>query len=266
MFDWLINLIRPLQFKGKSRLLSPLVPRTGMVSAIVHGFKIKLDLSDHIQRMVYMGCYERGETDVFKRYLKPGMTVVDVGANIGYFTLLAARIVGQNGKVIAIEPSQLVADQLKITLLENNIHNVILIRSGLGRYSGKTHLPNPISGNHTPSMLDLETSGSTVSLRTLDEVFDTLQLNKIDFIKIDVEGYEPEVFAGATNCLSLGRIHAILFELNRYWLSRANLTPQLVYDSIIKYGFEDRTETAFDSIAELSNRFLVLPIKRRELK
>ena len=232
MFDWLINLIRPLQFKGKSRLLSPLVPRTGKVNALVHGFKIKLDLSDHIQRMVYMGCYERCETDVFKRYLKPGMTVVDVGANIGYFTLLASRIVGRNGRVIAIEPSQYVAEQLE----------------------------------GTPSMLDLETSGSIVPLRTMDEIFDTLHINKIDFIKIDVEGYEPEVFAGATKCLSLGRIHAILFELNRYWLSRANLTPQLVYDSIIKYGFEDRTETPFDSIAELSNRFLVLPIKRRELK
>lgn len=266
MFDWLINLIRPLQFKGKSRLLSPLVPRTGKVNALVHGFKIKLDLSDHIQRMVYMGCYERCETDVFKRYLKPGMTVVDVGANIGYFTLLASRIVGRNGRVIAIEPSQYVAEQLEGTIFENNIDNVVVVRSGLGRYSGIIHLPNPSPGNHTPSMLDLETSGSIVTLRTMDEIFDTLHINKIDFIKIDVEGYEPEVFAGATKCLSLGRIHAILFELNRYWLSRANLTPQLVYDSIIKYGFEDRTETAFESIAELSNRFLVLPIKRRELK
>jgi FkbM family methyltransferase len=266
MFDWLINAMRPYQFKGKPRLFSPLVPRAGIVNALVHGFKVDLDLSDHIQRLVYMGCYERCETDVFKRYLNPGMTVVDVGANIGYFTLLAARMVGRNGRVVAIEPSGYVAERLERTVLKNKIDNIVILRTGLGRNSGETHLPIPGPGNHTPSMLDLDASGSTVPLRTMDEVFDTLQLNKIDFMKIDVEGYEPEVFAGASKCLSLGRIHAILFELNRYWLCRAHLTPEVVYKSIIKYGFEDKTGTAYDCQAELSNRFLTLPLSRREIQ
>ena len=81
-------MLRPITFRGKGRLLAPLVPLTGEKSAQVFHCMLKLDLGNSIERMVYMGCYEPLNTFRVKGLLRPGMTFVDVGANIGYFTVL----------------------------------------------------------------------------------------------------------------------------------------------------------------------------------
>ncbi len=89
-----IDFLRPVSFRGKPRVTSPLIPESGIVTARVFGAEMQLDLSNYIDRMIYLGCYEPLNTYRFRSLLSPGMTVVDVGANIGYFSLLAASIVG----------------------------------------------------------------------------------------------------------------------------------------------------------------------------
>jgi hypothetical protein len=84
MLDMLISALRPYQFKGKARLLGPCTPRSGMRVTAVNGYQIELDLVDHIQRLVYLGAYERWESRVVRRLLRPGMCFVDVGANRRY--------------------------------------------------------------------------------------------------------------------------------------------------------------------------------------
>src|SRR3954453_6323025 len=88
--ETLLRVLRPVPFRGKYRLLHRLVPRTGTRTAEVFGARMELDLSDWIQRNIYLGSYERQETRVFRRLLKAGDVAVDVGANVGYFTPLAA--------------------------------------------------------------------------------------------------------------------------------------------------------------------------------
>lgn len=108
MWTWftntLVSALRPIPV-SKHRLLSPLLPSAGYRTARVFGMKMELDLADLIGRAIYLGTYEREETRLVKSVLRPGHTFVDVGANIGYYTALAAAIVGQAGRIISIEPS-----------------------------------------------------------------------------------------------------------------------------------------------------------------
>jgi tRNA G37 N-methylase Trm5 len=103
--ELVVAALRSVRFRGKARLLGPLAPRSGRHTARVFGYRMTLDLSDHIERMIYLGAFEREETGLVLRRLRPGMTFLDVGANVGYFTFLAARRVGPLGRVIAVEPS-----------------------------------------------------------------------------------------------------------------------------------------------------------------
>jgi Protein-L-isoaspartate(D-aspartate) O-methyltransferase (PCMT) len=100
----LIEVSRPYRFRGKFRLFDPFVPHEGERVATVFGYEMKLDLSRFVQRCMYIGNYERAETKLLRSFLKSGMTVLDVGANAGYYTALAAQIVGPHGRAFAIEP------------------------------------------------------------------------------------------------------------------------------------------------------------------
>ncbi|MFO0810547.1 MAG: FkbM family methyltransferase [Gemmataceae bacterium] len=187
------------------------------------------------------------------------MRVVDVGANVGYFTLLAARKIGPEGKVLAVEPSRQPADILETALRENGIGQVTLVRCGLGRATGEAVLYDPHPENHTPTMLgDMGTPGTTVQIRTLDELAEAHGLPDIDLLKIDVEGYEPEVLAGAKRLLGGGRIRAILCEFNEYWLGRNGTTGEAVYRNVINYGYVDQTKHSMVPGAILDNRFFTL--------
>jgi hypothetical protein len=219
--DWL----RPLRFRGKGRLLSPLVARKGVRRATVFGSQVELDLSDLIQRLVYLGVYEREETNQVLRYLRPGMTFVDVGANIGYYTLMAASRVGRRGCVISVEPSAYAVDRLSDR-------------------EGELRLFIPGPGNHTPTMLGEDGApAQIVAVKTLDACLADWQVETIDLLKIDVEGFEPRVLAGAAGALAAGRIRAILCEFNDYWLKRAGTSARGLYESLLANGFDGQVLT-----------------------
>src|SRR5260370_41311643 len=103
--DFLSGAFRPFPyFRGRQRILNAVTPRTGTRVVKIHGTAIRLLLSEYIDRNVYMGSYECEETTIVRRLLRPGATFVDAGANIGYFTAVAARAVGGAGRVLAIGP------------------------------------------------------------------------------------------------------------------------------------------------------------------
>lgn len=250
--------LRPYQFKGKAKLFGLMVPKSGIVDAIIHGYSIQLDLSDHIQRLVFIGAYERWETSIFRKSLKTNMCVIDVGANIGYFTLLAARLVGQNGKVIAIEPDPEAFAKLKKTVEINKITQIVLINGGLGRNVDSMFLPKAGRGNNSPSLLDRShDSGCIINIYKLDDIVKKYGIFKCDLLKVDVEGYEPEVFAGGALSLSEGIIYAIIFEINRHWLQFLNYTPEMMLKYICSFGFRDETILPFDPQKDIDTRLLV---------
>jgi FkbM family methyltransferase len=231
-FEWsVLNVIRNLQLRGKTRLLNTVVPRTGERLTTLFGQRLRLDLSDHIQRWIYFGSFEPTETALVRKWLQPGMTVVDVGANIGYYTLLSAHCVGQTGQVFAVEPSPYAYDKLRDAVETNGLQNVTTLMAALDNKCGTGFLYSPPRDNHSPSMLRSDhDDGVAVAVTTLEYCLSQWKLENIDLLKVDVEGFEPQVLQGAESALRVGRIRALLCELNDWWLRRAGWTAERLYD------------------------------------
>lgn len=237
--DSAIDLLRPLRFRGKGRILNRVAPRAGQKQAKVFGWSVNLDLSDYIQRSIYLGTFERVETDIVEHALKPGMTFVDVGANVGYFTLLAAQRVGTAGRVLSFEPSKALHARLAETVERNALSNVTLIEAGLGDREKIVRLYlNPSFANNSPTMVAHEAAEVTdVRVLRLDDFISTHRIDKIDLMKVDVEGYEPDVFAGAERALAAGTVRAVLCEFNDHWLRMNGSSPAQLWDTLISAGF-----------------------------
>ncbi|MEK7113928.1 MAG: FkbM family methyltransferase [Patescibacteria group bacterium] len=183
--------------------------------------------------------YEPDTTQFFKNTITPGMTVVDVGANLGYFTRLAASLVGPTGSVYAFEP-----DEENFLLLKKNtehLTNVHTIRSAVSDTEGAVtfYLSNKM-GMH--SLLEKNGSGRSVTVpsTTLDRLYEKTDIH---FVKIDVEGAEESVFHGMKKLLS--RKPIIVFEYNP-WDSKAlvdELEKSHAIFKILRGGMLERTMT-----------------------
>ncbi len=205
---------------------------------------MELDLADLIQRQIYQGTFEPHETVSVKRYLRPGMTFVDVGANVGYYTALAAGLVGgRGGRVVAFEPSPYAFARLKQLVESNRLDHVTAVNLGLSDTTGVTNIYLGIgSDNHSPTMVAHEGADATeVKIGTLDAEAERLDLERIDLIKIDVEGHEPKVLAGAQRLLRERRIGAVLCEFNELWLHKVGSSAHELERIFQEAGFvEDR--------------------------
>lgn len=241
MIELTARLLEPFAFRGKARLLHSVCPHQGEHSTRLFGFDITLDLGDYIQRSMFLRTFEPHETSLFAARLRPGMVVVDVGANVGYYSLLAASLVGPDGIVYAFEPSPMVFDRLSTTVLRNSIAQISVLNTGVGESSGSIDLYVPLTeGNHTPTMVPNDGGQAvSVAITTLDEFFAERGSARIDLLKIDVEGFEPDVIRGADGLLRSGRIAAILCEFNDHWLGRRGTSSDDLYAMIRGYGFQE---------------------------
>jgi FkbM family methyltransferase len=133
------------------------------------------------------------ERFLLRRLLRPGMRVVDVGANIGYFLLLFEQLIGPAGSIVCLEPEPDNALQLERNIRGNALANVELLRLAAGDQDGLVSLSTGING-----VVKLDGSGSImVPIRRLDSLLE----RRVDFIKIDVEGFEHPVLRGAERLL-----------------------------------------------------------------
>ncbi len=201
---------------------------------------MELDLSDLIQRQIYQGTFEPRETVSVKRYLRPGMTFVDVGANVGYYTALAAKFVaGRGGRVVAFEPSPYAFTRLKQLVESNQLDHVTAVNLGLSDTTGVTNIYLGVgSANHSPTMVAHAGSNATeVRIGTLDAEAERLGLERIDLLKIDVEGHEPKVLAGAKRLLEGRKIRAVLCEFNEIWLRQVGFSARELERIFQEAGF-----------------------------
>ncbi len=139
------------------------------------------------------------EHAVLETHLKPGCCMIDVGANVGFMTGIASRLVGQQGQVHSFEPSPLVYAKLQGGVRENGFTNVTTHNMGCGDSPGEMMLASPSgsSGNATLTQLDVAVgSRQKVQVIRLDDWF-AGKLDRLDLIKIDTEGFEDHVLAGA---------------------------------------------------------------------
>lgn len=164
---------------------------------------------------------ELRELDLFVR---PGDCIIDVGANIGLYTLKAARLANSNGRVIAIEPGAEARRQLINNLALNSFENVTVVGKALADEEGEATLHHVALGGD-PQAFSLiadtsTTAGETVATTTLDALADELSLARMDLVKIDVEGFEASVLAGARKSLLRWK-PAVIFEINTDTLKRS---------------------------------------------
>jgi FkbM family methyltransferase len=221
----------------------PSEARRGFCISCALGYRINLERSDYIQRSIYLGTFEPVESAQVKSYLKKGMTFVDVGANVGYYTLLAASLVGSSGRIIAFEPSPYAFRKLEETVRENSIPQIDAVPSGLGEVACERQLFMPTrNGNHTPSMVPNDGGRPlSVQVRRLDDYLDEQAIDRVDLMKIDVEGLEPNVIRGARKHIERGHIHAILCEFNQDWLAANNSSVAGLYEQLVSFGYKSTT-------------------------
>ena len=163
------------------------------------------------------GVYEISGTRFLQALLRPGMTVVDVGANSGYYALIGARLVGSEGHVLAFEPAAGPFKKLRQNLALNRFRNLIIEQAALGESPGRAIIyPSALANNDGLGSLRpgpyRSVVGESVTVTTLDQVVERLPSAKVDLVKVDVEGSEGDVFAGARTLLGGRDAPALLFE------------------------------------------------------
>lgn len=151
--------------------------------------------------LVAIGEWEPGLTSYFGAYLKPGMTFLDLGAHVGYFSCLAGRLVGPRGLVVAFEPNPRNYELLLANVWRNGLTNVVCFPWAVSDHPGlvSLYLSEGNSGDHRI----FETAGrGSVPVRAV--ALDTLEVLRppVDVVKVDVQGAEEAVFRGAERLLA----------------------------------------------------------------
>ena len=206
----------------------------------VQGSKMFLDPGDSLNLSIN-GVYGELDTKIIREEIHEGDIVIDVGANIGYYTLIFAQLVGKTGKVIAFEPEPKNFKILKKNIEINNYDNVIVEQKIVSEKYGKMKLyvsNSDIVGHRIHQMGNLENFVEVESI-TLDDYMKKLNLDeKVNFIKIDVEGAEPKVLDGSKKILEKNEYLKIFTEFNREVVKNYGIDPKKMIDLLYREGFK----------------------------
>jgi FkbM family methyltransferase len=222
-----------LSFEQKQSWMSPSYPITDMCSLThgKHGTYITLTTDTVIgASIVDTGVWAERDMEVFRTIVRPGMTVLDIGANIGHHTVAYSKIVGPNGRVIAFEPQRLIYQILNGNIAINGCQNTEAIRSCVGETLGFVNM-FPISysdrtnfgalGVAPDSHGSASVSGEQCRVAPLDTLLGELvsPISRCDFIKIDVQSFELFVLRGALKTLNLFK-PTLFLEISPFWMSK----------------------------------------------
>lgn len=179
------------------------------------------------QAYIVRGGWEEETTRLFREVAKEGDVIVDLGANIGYYTLLAARIVGSEGRVYAFEP-----DPSNYKLLVNNITlndftNVVTEEKAVSDKMGTLtfYLNAQDMGAHTIYKTEKYRKVIVVESVTLDKYFEGREC-PVNIVKMDIEGAELAVLKGMGNIMKMNKGLKIFIEFHLPWIRRAGVEPE----------------------------------------
>lgn len=221
-----------------------------VVTACVEGINYQLHLGELIDSSIYFtGSFEPDTAAAIRRLVGPGDVVLDIGANIGCHTLPISRLVGMSGRVISFEPMPWARSKLESNIALNGFQNIEVVPYGLSDQSRREVV-------HFRSSWSLDEGGQSsedpasvptcaVDFVRLDDFLEARALKRVDFIKMDVDGYEFRVLLGARVTLSEKR-PSILMELGAYTLRAVgdDIEELVRYLADLKYSFYD--EKTFD--------------------
>lgn len=236
---------------------------------VLGGWRFRCDLRDSIAREVcFTGQYEPQETALVRGMLKPGMTFVDVGANWGYFTMLAAHRLERKGRVISLEPDPRLFSVLMDNIDENHLNQVTALpvaagnragwltlagfdesqgNFGLSRVVDHSQDPAAVAGaessklqlNPGPGLLFVRPRPSLwqVFAQPLDDVFRQEGLEVVDLVKMDIEGAEGLALQGMQGSLAKRLVRRLLLELHPSQLAEQGQSAEDLIRQIRDFGY-----------------------------
>ncbi len=227
-------------FRGKSRIVKTLQLHGRRVFRLPWG-RMELDLDDLPQREMAFGAFERTEVAIARRWIPRGGVALDVGAHVGFYTVLFAHLVGPTGRVFGVEPVSPNFAVLERNVNLNELGWVDLLHAAASDRTG-TGLLSTQEGQTALGSLNLQRAGSSIDvpLVRLDGYLRDRGIDHLTFVKIDVEGHELPVLRGIEDFLEpadgpvlmvemLADREQIWAEIVR-WLERLGYEPTYLLD------------------------------------
>lgn len=206
------------------------------------GHRLRVDLDSSVGRSILLrGTYEAPVEAVLRRHLRPGDTFVDVGANVGYLSVVAAALVGPSGQVHAFEPNERLGRLLRESVRENGLTQLQPNDLGLWSSPGTLYLRVEPSSAHSYVRVsaDPDHADLRVPVTTLDEYLEARGRPRVRLVKVDVEGAELHVLRGARSCLE--RDHPLLvMEILDWGLQRFGDDAAGVFALLGELGYSAR--------------------------
>lgn len=227
------KILKRSYFKGQDRIFSFLFKNKQLqvgnkiVKPLAGDFKIKCDTNTWIgAKIVYTGDYESFLKKVFKDHIKVGDKILDVGANIGFHSLYFSELVGVKGSVISFEPVPVNFKKLTYNIELNGFKNITPKNIALGNKNEQLSISADEESNN-PGSYNLFNQDGNVLINCFigDEIIED---QKIDFIKIDVEGYENFVIDGLIKTINRDR-PKIVFEYDSNYYQKTNLPVDFIF-------------------------------------
>jgi FkbM family methyltransferase len=228
---------RPLRAAAQ-RVIKLLIPE----SLEVEGVRVVLNQDDAVLcGALALGVYERYELQLFRSLLRPGMVVVDVGANIGLFTAVAAAGVGDGGRVLAVEPEARNCGFVRRTVERNGFTNVTVVQAAVSDRSGRGELflneENKADHRIYARGARDPRAAVEVELVALDDLLAAQGLPRVDILKMDIQGAEGRAFEGMRGALRANPAIVVLTEFWPWGLLQAGSDPAALLQGIRELGF-----------------------------
>ncbi len=204
----------------------------------VDGITYQLNLNEMIDFSIYyFGCYKKNTYDAIRKLCQKGMVALDIGANIGAYTFKMAQLVGETGRVIAIEPMKWAFNKLKQNMRLNNFQNLIIEKIALSNESKKelTHFKSSWLKSGTSD--ERSKKKEIIQFSSLDEYLKNTGIDKVQFIKLDVDGYEFNVLQGAIKTLRRDKPKIIL-ELGIETAARMNISVTEIISFLLDLDYK----------------------------
>ena len=221
-------------------LLAGFVPssRNSEVAMLPLGSTLLMPPGYRDARTVRVGLFQEAETKLFQSLLYPGMTVADVGAYVGYFTVLASRLVGSAGRVFAFEPDEMAFEYLARNIAENDCRNVVATRKAISdRAAVATLVRDPRGPESFLADVPIDHRSRAVDTLSMDLFFETIGWPSVDLVKMNIEGGELHALWGMTDFSRRNPNLKLVMEFNPWAMRRAEVSRSDLTDALKKLGF-----------------------------
>jgi len=206
--------------------------------------KIKLNFDSVLSKLIYCYNFELLERKFVNAFLRPGDIFVDVGANIGIFSLIASELVGKKGLVYAFEPCPVTYRRLKHNIKLNNFYNIYCHQLALSDNNCQQSIILSLDGFDAWNSLAKPAMGESFSseiintMRWDDFVIQHQLQDKVSLMKIDVEGWESYVLSGGMETLSREDAPVLLIEFTEQAAQLANSSCRELYQALENLGYQ----------------------------